>query len=73
MRAMRLSDLTDSERLALAKSMDIKPAYLWQLATRWRGKKPSLGFMQKMVQADSRLTLGELAEEFSEPAEQKAA
>lgn len=51
--------------------MQIKPAYLWQLATRWRGKRPSLGFMQRMVEADPRLTLGDLAAEFSEPVAEK--
>lgn len=68
---MRLSDLTDDERAALAKSMGIKPAYLWQLATRWNNKRPSIKFMQKMVAADSRLTLGDLAEEFAVDAGEK--
>jgi len=68
---MRFSTLYQSlnseERDALAKAVDCTDAgYLWQIATRWRGKKPSFGFMQKLVAAEPRLTLGELAEEFSE-------
>jgi hypothetical protein len=71
---MRLSELFDQldaeEREALAEAADTDVGYLWQLATRWRGKRPSLGFMQKLVAADPRLTLGELAEEFA--AEERA-
>lgn len=57
--------LTVEEREALAKKVPTEAGYLWQLATQWRGKKPSLGLMQKLVAADPRLTLAELVEEFA--------
>jgi hypothetical protein len=66
---MNLQDLfqtlTVEERAALAKKAETDPGYLWQLSTKWRDKKPSLGLLQKLVAADSRLTLGELVEEFA--------
>jgi hypothetical protein len=69
MLVMNLHDLieilTVEEREALAKKVPTDPGYLWQLARQWRGKKPSLGLMQKLVAADPRLTLGELVEEFA--------
>lgn len=30
-----------SRRVALAKACDTSPEYLWQIATQWRGKRPS--------------------------------
>lgn len=60
-----IENITVEEREALAKKVPTEPGYLWQLATQWRGKKPSLGLMQKLVAADPRLTLGELVEEFA--------
>lgn len=68
---MRLSTLYQSlsaeERTALAEKVDTDPGYLWQLATRWRGKRPSFDFMNKLVAADDRLTIAEMSEEFAEP------
>lgn len=61
------SQLESGEREALAKAADTDAGYLWQLATRWRGKKPSLDFLQKLVNADKRLTLTDMVAEFSEP------
>ena len=70
---MKLKDLYQSlsqdERFELAKKVGLKETgYLWQLATNWRGKRPSLDFMVKLAAADSRLTVAELAEEFAETA-----
>lgn len=74
---MRLSDLypklTTPERESLAKAAGMDAGYLYQLATRWRGKKPSLKKIQMLAGADRRLTLRDLVAEFLEPAaDQKA-
>jgi hypothetical protein len=74
---MRLSalyqQLTPEQREELAKKVDTSVAYLYQLATRWQGKKPSLKLMTALARADSRLTLADMAEEFDEPPKQKPA
>lgn len=59
--------LSTPDREALAKEAGIEPGYLWQIATRWRGKRASLDLIQRLAKADSRLTVAELVEEFSEP------
>jgi hypothetical protein len=69
---MRLSTLharlSTDERRALAERASITPDYLWQIATRWRGKRASLSLIEKLAQADERLTLAEMLAEFTEPA-----
>ena len=69
---MRLHDLyqklTTAQRQALAKKAGVDAGYLWQIATRWRGRKPSLVLVQRLVDADRRLTVADLLAEFSEPA-----
>jgi hypothetical protein len=56
----------DSEgRADLAKKLETDAGYLWQLATRWRGKRPSFAFMEKLAAADPRMTLGELVDEYA--------
>lgn len=66
---MRLSELhhlmTTLERRELAKKVGVDPGYLWQLATGWRGKAPSLRLIAKLARADGRLTTTELVEEFA--------
>lgn len=66
---MKLTNLyptLDKEaRDSLAKAAGIDPGYLWQIATRWRGKKPSIDVIQRLVAADSRLTVGDLVAEFT--------
>lgn len=64
--------LTVEERVALAAQLPTDPGYLWQLATQWRGKRPSIGLMRKLVAADARLTLHELVEEFAGSGEKPA-
>lgn len=68
--AMRLTDLypilTVEERKALAARAGTDAGYLWQLACRWRGKRASVSLMSRLVAADDRLTLVDLAQEFSE-------
>lgn len=67
---MRLSTLFDlltpDERNALAARAGLNSTYLWQIAKRWEGKRPSLGAIKRLAAADSRLTVVEMAEEFAE-------
>lgn len=69
---MRLSqlhpDLSPEERRDLASSCEISTGYLWQLATRWRGKKPTVDLLARLARADARLTVAELVEEFASAA-----
>jgi len=60
------SILPTEEKDALARQIGTERGYLQQIAVRWRGRRPSLDFMRKMVVADARLSFGDLAEEFSE-------
>lgn len=60
--------LDKSEREAFATRVGIQPAYLWQLATQWRGKQPSLDLLSKLADADRRLSVAELVQEFTEDA-----
>ena len=66
---MKLSDLYQSldhnERKALAITAGIDAGYLWQIANKWRGKKPSVDVIAKLIQADSRLNAVDLIAEFS--------
>ncbi|GAB2913866.1 hypothetical protein GCM10027278_38120 [Paralcaligenes ginsengisoli] len=66
---MKLTDLYQSldsnDRKLLAHKAGVDAGYLWQIATRWRGKKPSLDVIQRLVFADSRLTTAELVSEFT--------
>jgi hypothetical protein len=74
---MRLSTLyqilSTEEREALARKAGTSAAYLYQLATRWDGRKPSIPLLMKLVQADSRLSLADMAQEFNEAPKVKAA
>lgn len=67
---MRLSDLYPTlkpeEREDLARKAETSVPYLYQLAKRWKGKKPSLSFLMKLAKADPRLTLEDMAQEFDE-------
>lgn len=73
---MKLCDLyptlSTQEREALAQSVNTAEGYLWQLATRWRGRKPSLDMLKRLADADKRLKVADLVAEFSED-EHKAA
>lgn len=61
--------LSTPDREALAKTAGVDPGYLWQLATRWRGKRASLDLIQRLAKADERLTVADMVEEFSEAVE----
>lgn len=73
---MKLSQLhpilSTNEREALAKCAEVDPGYLWQLATRWRGKRASLDLIQRLARADERLTVADMVEEFSESTDRPA-
>ena len=72
---MRLSilypTLSGEQRVALAASCGISTGYLWQLATRWKGKRPTVDLLAKLAKAHPDLSANELVDEFAEllPAE----
>jgi hypothetical protein len=59
--------LTVGERKLLAERAQISPGYLWQLATRWKGKKPTVDLLARLAACEPRLSTGELVEEFGAP------
>ena len=67
---MKLSELyislTNDERKRLAGLAGVDPGYLWQIATRWRRKRPSLAVLARLLKADDRLGALELISEFSD-------
>lgn len=69
---MKLSDLYQSldqeGRKALAVKAGIDAGYLWQIATKWRGKKPSVDVIDRLLQADRRLKAADLIAEFADKA-----
>ena len=58
--------MTTSEWRELAAKVDRNPTYLHHLATRFRGCRPSFPLMMRLVAADNRLSLADLAEEFAD-------
>ena len=74
MRSMKLCDLylrlTTAEVEDLAKKAGTSPAYLWQIATQWRGKKPSLALLRDLADADKRLTIADLVAEFTQSSDE---
>lgn len=63
--AQRYQQLDDDGRQALATRVQISPGYLWQIATQWKGKRPSLPLIGKLVKADPLLTADDLVAEFT--------
>lgn len=67
---MKLSELYQSldqnGRKSLAEKAGVDPGYLWQIATRWRGKKPSVDVIGRLVMSDRRLKASDLIAEFAE-------
>lgn len=67
---MKLSDLYPSlsgtEREALAKAIGSSSGYLYQMATQWRGKKPSLEMLKALSVVEQRLSIEDLVNEFTE-------
>lgn len=66
---MRFTDLFPTlsvkDQGVLAKKAGTSRAYLWQLANRWRGKRPSVGLISRLALADKRLGLDEMVREFA--------
>lgn len=56
--------LTGDQRRELASKAGINPEYLYQLATKRR--VPSLAMLVKLAQADRRLKVAHMADEFAE-------
>jgi hypothetical protein len=48
-----ISDM--GRRAALAKECGTSPDYLWQVATRWRGRRGSADLAQKIEMASAKL------------------
>lgn len=63
--AQLYQDLNEDGRKALAAATGIQPGYLWQIATHWKNKKPSLDLVGKLVKAEPRLTADDLIAEFA--------
>ena len=61
------TSLSTSERTAFAGLTGSSAAYLWQLATQWKGKQPSLELLKKIAAADDRLSVEGLVNEFAKP------
>lgn len=58
--------LSTEERETLAKKAGIGAPYLWQLANKWKDKRPSLTVIEGLAAADKRLTIAELVDEFTD-------
>lgn len=65
--------MSRDERVALAAQCGITTGYLWQIATRWKGKRPTVDLLAKLAKADRRLTVAELVDEFADFIETTAA
>jgi hypothetical protein len=62
--------LTTAQRRVLAEQVGVTETYLWQIATRWRGKRASLSLIERLAVADKRLKRADMLAEFTEPAAQ---
>lgn len=62
----RYNELDGKGRAELAKAARVAPGYLWQIATRWRGKRPSLDTLMRLAAADKKLQITAMVEEFAE-------
>jgi len=64
--------LDGKARKALADKASVDVQYLYQMATRWRGKRPSVDVIGRLIRADSRLSAADLIAEFAEVDEKDA-
>jgi hypothetical protein len=68
--AVRLIDLyptlSQEQRKTLATKAGIKPPFLWQIATHWDGRRPSLRTIERLAKAHPKLKLADLVAEFTE-------
>jgi hypothetical protein len=65
----RYEQMTPEQRVDLAKKAGTSPAYLWQLANRWGGRRASLELIQRLAQADKKLSVNDMVAQFLEPVE----
>jgi transcriptional regulator with XRE-family HTH domain len=77
MSAMRLKDryeaLSVEQRERLAERAEISAGFLYQLATRFKGKKPSIDVLSRLAKADKKLTVADMVEEFADQPTKAAA
>jgi len=64
----RYEEMSPAERAALAEKAGINPSYLWQIATHWQGRRPSLEVMAKLEKSDKKLTIKDMVAEFTKDA-----
>ncbi len=57
--------LTPPQRVELAKRAGTDPGYLWQIANQWRGRRPSIDLLKRLADADSRLRMASMVDEFA--------
>ena len=57
--------LSGEERTRLAAEVGIHKQYLWQIATRWRDRRPSMSVVAKLAKADRRLKVEDMVREFT--------
>lgn len=69
----RYKELSTDGRERLAQAAGLDAGYLYQIARRWRGKRPSIELMARLAAADPKLKLGDMVAEFSEPKSKAAA
>ena len=69
----RYAAMTVEQRQRLAEAAGIKPEYLYQLATRFKGKQPSMRVLLALATADPKLTARDMAAEFAEVPARKVA
>lgn len=62
----RYNELDGKGRAELARAARVDAGYLWQIATRWRGKRPSLETLMRLAAADEKLQIAAMVEEFAE-------
>lgn len=58
------SRLDSKGRHQLAKDAGVDTGYLYQIATQWRGKKPSVDVINRLLKADKRLKAKDLLAEY---------
>lgn len=58
--------LTPELRVAFAQQVGASEGYLWQIATRWRRRRPSIDLMAKLCKAEKKLKLKDLMDEFAD-------
>ena len=61
----RYEELTPAQRVALAKSAGINAGYLWQIATHWQDRRPSIDLMAKLAKVDRKLSMRDMVAEFT--------